>query len=38
VAKTTPPRFMLQKVEKENNENNKLTEEINIIKQRIYSG
>jgi len=30
--------YAFKKVDKENNENNKLTEEINIIKQRIYSG
>ena len=30
--------YAFKKIEKENEENNKLTEELNIIKQRIYSG
>jgi len=30
--------YAYKKIEKENEENNKLTEELNIIKQRIYSG
>ena len=30
--------YAFKKIQKESEENNKLTEEINLIKQRIYSG